>query len=256
MALGRAFAQVPSKHSSWNQRTRSAVRATAIIQLALASKLVKGIRQSRSPSAAGCAVRRGRGPAWWRPVRPGRSLGVGVEAPVAEVETREQAALGPGVEGLASDDQPGARRAACRRSISEVSSHTAAPSRSSPSWREGRLPDRLDADGIADGGCDLGIRPCGDEEGDVAGPTAARNPSVHPAESARTTTALVDQVASSPAGGRRRSTRAVGRWRRRGRSRGRPRCWPRRCPDGARPDSTSPVASAKQNIGWKPNPPL
>ena len=44
MAFGRALTQLPSKQSSWNQRTRSALMATAIIQLALASKLVKGIR--------------------------------------------------------------------------------------------------------------------------------------------------------------------------------------------------------------------
>jgi anti-sigma factor RsiW len=37
----------------------------------------------------------------------GGALGVGVEAPVAELETREQAALGPGVEGLPPDDKPG-----------------------------------------------------------------------------------------------------------------------------------------------------
>ena len=35
----------------------------------------------------------------------GRSFRIGVEAPVAEVETREEAALGAGVEGLPSDDQ-------------------------------------------------------------------------------------------------------------------------------------------------------
>lgn len=45
-AFGRASVQDPSKHSSWNQRTRSAASATVINQLLLASKLAKGNRQS------------------------------------------------------------------------------------------------------------------------------------------------------------------------------------------------------------------
>ena len=45
-ALGRALRHSPSKQSSWNQRTRSADMATAIIQLVLASKLVNGKRHS------------------------------------------------------------------------------------------------------------------------------------------------------------------------------------------------------------------
>ena len=89
--------------------------ATAIIQLALASKLVKGIRQSPESFRRWmcCST-------WaWARMVASRSTGspscVGVEAPVAELETREQAALGPGVEGLTSDDAAGCHRAACGR---------------------------------------------------------------------------------------------------------------------------------------------
>jgi len=40
-AFGLVIAHGPSKHRSWNHRTRTATRVTTIIQLAFASKLVK-----------------------------------------------------------------------------------------------------------------------------------------------------------------------------------------------------------------------
>lgn len=43
-AFGWATRQVPSKHSSWNQRTRSADRTTVANQAAFAEKLVNGNR--------------------------------------------------------------------------------------------------------------------------------------------------------------------------------------------------------------------
>ena len=84
----------------------------------------------------------------------------------------------------------------------------------------------------------------------------ARNPSVHPAESARTMTVLFAMVASSPL--RWPVAIVAGSWA---------IAWSRTfkwsetvlapaLPGRSTPDSTSPVASAKQNIGWKPNPPL
>lgn len=45
-ALGLASFHVPSKHSSWNHRTRSAASATTASHVEFASKLVKGNRVS------------------------------------------------------------------------------------------------------------------------------------------------------------------------------------------------------------------
>ncbi len=44
--LGRASVQVPVRHRSWIQRSRSAARATVIVHAALVSKLVNGNRHS------------------------------------------------------------------------------------------------------------------------------------------------------------------------------------------------------------------
>ncbi len=57
---------------------------------------------------------------------------VGVEAPVAIVEGGEQAALGSGVQRFTADDAAGAL-GSLGVEMSDVSSHTAAPSRGLPS---------------------------------------------------------------------------------------------------------------------------
>lgn len=77
--------------------------ATVITQWALAERLVKGNRQSPEPLRLAMCSRHGAGP--HHGVRLGRdSLGVRVEAPVPELEAREEAPLGAGVEGLPADD--------------------------------------------------------------------------------------------------------------------------------------------------------
>ena len=100
----------------------------------------RGSGWRRSPSVGGCGLRRGRGRACARPASTGSPVGVGVVTPVAEHRRREQGLLGAGVQRLAAHDQPGPVAASRDRSTRSVSSATAAPGRSSPSWRQRRLP--------------------------------------------------------------------------------------------------------------------
>ena len=80
---------------------------------------------------------------------------------------------------------------------------------------------------------------------------------MQPAESARTTTSRLtsDGVVAVVVAGRDLA-RAAGRWRRRGRVTWSATVLAPALPGRSSPESASPVASAKQNIGWKPNPPL
>ena len=60
-ALGRAFPQEPSRHSSWSQRTRSADNR-GHHPVGVGFDLVKGNARAPSPSAARCALDMGVGP--------------------------------------------------------------------------------------------------------------------------------------------------------------------------------------------------
>ena len=105
--------------------------------------------------------------------------------------------------------------------------------------------------------CHLGIRPGGDEEGDVAGPAGGQEPVGAAGRVGPDHDGSRGQLGSSPhpvAG--RRLTR--GSW---AMAASRTVTWSATVlapalPGRRKPDSTSPVASAKQNIGWKPEPAL
>ena len=255
-ALGRALTQGPSKQSSWNQRTRSAARAHGHHPVGVG--LEAGEREPAEPGVL-------------QPLDVALDVGMG---PHGGVEFDRVALLrrcrspssgtrgrGTGCAGRRGGGALGGRSAGCRSGslwsmISEVSSHTAAPSRGSPSWCDGRFPDRLDADGVADGGCDLGIRAGGDEEADVALPAGRQEPLGAPGRVGPHHDRPGDQARIVtdwwPVGDR------AGSW---AMAASRTLTWSATVlapalPGRSTPDSASPVASAKQNIGWKPNPPL
>jgi hypothetical protein len=114
-AFGQASFQRPSRHSNWNHRTRSrcadplelrwityrgprTARATTISQLAFASKLVKGNRQS--PVLQSLNVTLDVGVGAHSDIECHRvAVSVGVEAPVAELVTGKETTRGPGVQG-------------------------------------------------------------------------------------------------------------------------------------------------------------
>ena len=114
---------------------------TAISQLALASS-GKGNRNSpesfsRQMCSSTCAWARMKASSVDRV-----AVLVGVEAPVAVLEAREQAVLGTGVQRLAADDAAGCPRAG-GEVTSAVSSTTARPRAVSPSWVTAGVPDAL-----------------------------------------------------------------------------------------------------------------
>ena len=124
-------------------------------------------------------------------------FGVGVEAPVAELETGEQAPLCSGVEGLTPNDQSSSRGQLVS-SINGVSSQTAAPTRGSPRWvmaccQSGSMPMASQMAAVT-----WGLERAVTKKETLRSRQAKRNPSVHPAESARTTTVRLALSASSP----------------------------------------------------------
>ena len=98
----------PSKQSSWNQRTRSAAMAHSHHPVGVGLEAGEG--EAAEPGvlqALDVLLDVGVGP-HGGVEGDGVAVLVGVEAPVAEVEGREQAALGSGVQRLAPDDAAGA----------------------------------------------------------------------------------------------------------------------------------------------------
>ena len=195
-AFGLASRQVPSKQRSWNHRTRSADKATAqpvgvVFEAREGEPVETGVLQ-----ATDVLFDVGMG-AHHDVELAGVSVLVGVEAPVAVLEGGEEAALGAGMERLASDDEPGAvgelRIVDERGELGDC-----APVLRLPVLSEGRQPDLLDPDGVEDRRRHLGIAPRRDEEPDVAGPAGGQEASVQPAESARTTTSRWTRSGSSP----------------------------------------------------------
>jgi hypothetical protein len=184
------------------------------------------------------------------------SSGVGVEAPsVAELETREQAALRTEVEGLPSNDESGSFGQLVVGDQRGQLAH-----RGADPWLallgDGRLPHLVDADGITNGCRHLGIRACRHEEGGVTRPAGGEEPFGAPGRVGPDydtpgghTGVVIGSVTRGDGGGQLgdglvKDGDMVGHG------------------VGARvartkePESVSPVASAKQNMGWNPNPPL
>jgi len=101
---------------------------------------------------------------------------VGVEAPVAELEGGEQAALGAGVQGFAAHDQAGPRRQlVVFDQTGELGDRGVVGAGFAVSVQGGE-PHLGDAFGVEDRCCDLGVRACGDVEPDVAGPARGQEP--------------------------------------------------------------------------------
>ena len=105
----------------------------------------------------------------------GVAVVVGVVAPVAELQRREQGVLGAGVEGLASHDQPGALGPVLE--VDQVGEL-----RDVGTWSrvavlaDGRHPASGVTDGFGDRCVDLGVGPRDDGEADVAGPAVPHEP--------------------------------------------------------------------------------
>ena len=143
------------------------------IQLAFATKLEKGKRHS--PESFSRAMWFSTW-AWARIMTielSGLAFAVCVEAPVAVLEGRKQAALGTGVKRLSPDDEPCPLRQ--RREQDERGELTDRGTVSLLAvFRERRHPHLLDPFCVEDGGLDLVVGHCAREETDVASPQSGR----------------------------------------------------------------------------------
>jgi len=220
-----------------------------IIQLALAQKLVKGNRVLQAGDVlldVGVSphgrIELGRGPG-----------GVGVEAPVAELEARKEAALGTGVQRLSPDDEPGASRQLVILDQRRQLAHRRAVAQR-PVLAEYGLPDGFEP--VEDGRGDLGIRARSDEEGDVSRRAGGKDPlraagrvGSHEDRAHDCLCCIAGPMSTAiPSGSWATAQSSTATWS--------ATVLAPALPDRSSPASVSPVASAKQNIGWKPNPPL
>ena len=234
------------RQSSWNQRTRASAKQTTASQARLASMSTNGNRSGAGVLQSADVVFDVGVGAHVHVEGDGVAGGVGVVTPVAEQQSRGTGVCwAPGCNG--------SRRTISRvpagqsdRSTRSVSSATAAPGRSSPSWRSAGCQASSSTAMRLIAAWMLAL-----ERATTAKPTLrsrqCHTKSVHPAESHPH---LHARDAPGPGrrrhGGRRRSRRAAGRSPGPTRRRDRRSCSPRRCPAATAPPSVSPVASAKQ----------
>ena len=170
--LGSALASGPRRHSSWNQRTRSAAKHTSAIHARLASRSVNGNRSrpealSRRMWSSTCAWARRCTSASTAVAGP-----VGELAPEPVVQRREQAGLRARVQWLAAHDEPGAFGPAGQvDEVGELGDRGAVALLTGLGER--RRPPVLIVDGAADRRFDLRVRAGHDRKADVAGPELA-----------------------------------------------------------------------------------
>lgn len=124
-------------------------------------------------------------------------VGVGVEAPAPELEAREEAPLGTGVQRFSPDDEPGASR---ELGVADERGQLAhrGPLPQLAVLTQGRLPHLFQPDGVGDGGGDLGVLSGGDVEGDVAVCTGREEPFGTAGRVGLTTTSFLTSPWSSP----------------------------------------------------------
>ena len=228
--LGSALASGPRRHSSWNQRTRSAAKHTSAIHARLASRSVNGNRSRPE------ALSRRMWSSTWAWARRCTSASTGLPARSVNwpqnriVQRREQAGLRARVQRLAAHDEPGAFGPAGQ--VDEVGElrHRGAVALVA-GLGERRGPPVLVVGGPADRRFDLRVRAGHDRRSRCCGPgTRPRGGRCN--QPSRLAPAPRD--APSPGrhrrGGRPRSAPGAGRWRRRARPADRRSSWPSRCP--------------------------